>query len=208
MWDHIRGAIFFFFFRARRGNRTPRSLFHEVGDNEHYGYWRWPVSSCIRHTHYQISTTVQIFLFSQKHSQTIGSTTSARFWSHMMENADGKVQQYLSRRWHRNLTCLCIFMYILPIRPACCRGHANSGHCVTWMEEVYGGTVAQTKEKKKKTKRGPTSTLPHMATLDVGTVFTVTFLEDKVELKNTSSLSHISLRQTLRHLNVCLLKET
>ncbi len=51
------------FCKSEEGTRTPRSLFvNEAGDNEHYGYWRWPVSSCIRHTYYQISTTVQIFL--------------------------------------------------------------------------------------------------------------------------------------------------
>ena len=59
------------------------------------------------------------------------------------------------------------------------------------MEEVYCGTVAQIKEEEKKTKQ-EVSTPPHMAPLDVGTVFTVTFLEDKVELNNTSS--HISPR--------------
>lgn len=48
-----------------RGSDFTRPKFHEVGDNEHYGYWRWPVSSCIHHTYYQISTTVQIFLISQ-----------------------------------------------------------------------------------------------------------------------------------------------
>lgn len=48
------------------------------------------------------------------------------------------------------------------------------------------------KEKKKKgARRGPSSTPPRMAPLDVGTVFTVTFLEDKLELDNMSSLSHI-----------------
>lgn len=50
-------------FWSEEGNRTPPC--HEVGDDERYGYWRWPVSSCIRHTHYQISTTVQIFLLDQ-----------------------------------------------------------------------------------------------------------------------------------------------
>lgn len=64
------------------------------------------------------------------------------------------------------------------------------------MEEVYCGTVAQMKEKKEERKRGQTSTLPHMAPLDVGTAFTVTFLEDKVELNNILSLSRISPKHT------------
>lgn len=32
--------------------------------------WRWPVSSCIRHTYHEISTTVQIFPVRSKHSRT------------------------------------------------------------------------------------------------------------------------------------------
>lgn len=46
-----------------------------------------------------------------------------------------------------------------------------------------------------------------MALLDVGTGFTITFLEDKFELRNISSLAHISPKHTLCHLNVHLLEE-
>lgn len=60
------------------------------------------------------------------------------------------------------------------------------------MEEVGCGTMAQMKDKRKKRKRGQTSTLPHLAPLDVGTKFTITFSEDKFELNKTSSQSHIS----------------
>lgn len=77
-------------------------------------------------------------------------------------------------------------------------------YCVTRMEEVYCGTMAQMKDKKNKRKRGQTSTLPHMAPMDVGTEFTITFLEDKFELNNTSSRSHISPKHTLCHLKMCI----
>lgn len=63
------------------------------------------------------------------------------------------------------------------------------------------------KRKTKIRKRGRTSTLPYMAPLDVGTEFTITFLEDKFELNNMSSRSHISPKHTLCHQNVYLLKE-
>lgn len=46
-----------------------------------------------------------------------------------------------------------------------------------------------------------------MALLDVGTGFTITFLEDKFELRNISSLAHISPKHMLCHLNVHLLEE-
>lgn len=102
--------------------------------------------------------------------------------------------------------CVFLYVYLWGLQVV---GVASTLSAVTWMEEVYCGTVAQMKENiKKDARRGPTSTLPHVAPLDVGTVFTVTFLEDKVELNNMSSLSHISPKHTLRHLNVCLLKET
>lgn len=187
MWDHIRGAIVFvFFLKSEEG--TPRSLFHEVGANEQYGYWRWPVSSCIRHAYYQISTTVQIF--------PVQSKTLANNWLNYISSflklygGDGKVQpskymltqnMYVPARW----------MYI-SIRPACFRGVTST--LFTALHEWRKSTVAQWLKwkKKKKRKRGQTSALPHMAPLDVGTVFTVTFLEDKVELNNMSSLSHIS----------------
>lgn len=63
------------------------------------------------------------------------------------------------------------------------------------------------KRKTKIRKRGQTSTLPHMSPLDIGTEFTITFLEDKFELNNMSSRSHVSPKHTLCHLNVYLLKK-
>lgn len=71
------------------------------------------------------------------------------------------------------------------------------------------GTMAQMKEKQKKNEaRTKQHSTPHGSARCRHRFFTVTFLEDKVELNNTSSLSHISLKHMLRHLNVCLLRET
>lgn len=152
MWDHICGALLsflFFFFRARRGNRTPRSLFSWGGRRRWqnvYGYWRWPLSSCIRHTYYQISTTVQrfFFLFDQQHSQTIRLNYISSFFVFFWRWRKQKQKIYMP---------VCVFMYI-SIRPACFRGLLRyvDGGSLLW----HGGSDER---KKIKRKRGPTSAL-------------------------------------------------
>lgn len=55
-----------------------------------YGYWRWPVSSCIRHTYYQISTTVQIFLIDQNTRKQLAKLHQLIFsQSYTVEKGDG-----------------------------------------------------------------------------------------------------------------------
>lgn len=83
------GAIFVF--RGRRGIGLHKACFMRRAIMNVMAIWRWPVSSCIRHTYYQISTTVQIFLLNQIHSQTTGETTSAHFWSHRVKMATIRV---------------------------------------------------------------------------------------------------------------------
>lgn len=122
----------------------------------------------------------------------------------MVENGDGKIDVDIEN------VHACVFLRIYPLG---LHVLGVTSTLFTALHEWRKSTVARWlkwkgKKKKKKRKRGPTSTLPHMAPLDVGTVFTVTFLEDKVELNNMSSLFHISPKHTLRHLNVCLPKET
>lgn len=93
----------------------------------------------------------------------------------------------------------------------CCMdvGHAFGGvtstrlYCYTNGGSLlwHGGSNERKREQKQEARRRPTSTLPHLALPDVGTVLflPITFLEDKAELKSTSSRSHISPKHTPRH---------
>ena len=85
---------------------------------------------------------------------------------------------YRSRCWHWKFTCPC-FLCIYPLGLRVLRGHNNYVNCVTWMEEVYCGTMAQMKEKKTK-KRTDEHSTPHGSAGCRHRFFTVTFLEDKV----------------------------
>lgn len=76
--------------KSEEGSLTSRSLFHEVGDNEHL--WLLKMACFLLHTSHILSNIYNSANFPDrsKHSQTIGKTTSAHFsQSYMVENGDG-----------------------------------------------------------------------------------------------------------------------
>lgn len=138
MWEHICGAIFF----NEERDLTPQSLFHEVGDSEQYGCWRWPVSSCIHHTH-----TIK-YLQQRKLSWLI--RTLANNW----QNYTGSFLKFYGDewRWQRIMiwenadtenvhTCAyCVSVYPLSLHVL---EVISTVYCVTWMEKIYCGAAAQ-----------------------------------------------------------------
>lgn len=143
--------FFLFSFKSEEGNLTLRSLCHEVGDNEHYGYWRWPVSSCIRHTYFQRSTTVQKIFRSIK--------TLANNWQNYISSflklycGERRCQRTIhSRRCrHWKFTCLCcLCIYLLGLHVL-----GVTTTLFTVLHEWRKSTVAQWHKQiqnKKKTK--------------------------------------------------------
>lgn len=116
----------------------------------------------------------------------------------MVEDEDGKAQpsRQLSTETFLNMpVCLCV--YPSGLRVSGVRS-TLSAVLHEWRNSSCG-TVAQIKEKnnkkkkRKKEARTDQHSIQHGSTGCRHRFFTVTFLEDKVELNNTSSLSHISL---------------
>lgn len=161
--------------------------------------WLLKMACFLLHTSHILSNIYNSANFPDrlKHLQTIGKNyTSSSLKCYMLDTVKNRVE-LTSKLGFFPPTCPCF--NDLVTRPACFGSDVDPAYCVTIMDEVYCGTMAQMREReseREKKKGRQTSTLPHMAPTDVGTKFTITFLEDKFELNTTSSQSRYLFKNT------------
>lgn len=143
-----------FFFRASRGGIWLHKACCMKWVIMNITIWLLKMACFLLHTSHTLSIIYNSANFpdQSKHLQTTGKTTSAHFWTCNAGGGERKMamDNHPNRCRHLPKTHMPVHLTVY-INLAYFGGNINSAYCVTWMEEVYCGTMAQMKDKSKRT---------------------------------------------------------